>query len=314
MTTIICGVDVSGATLDARIGADGAYHRAARSPAGIAELAAFCRQQGVELVVLEASGGYERLPFALLWQQGIPCAIANPRSVRRFAESMGRLEKTDRIDAGVIAHYAAVKALTPQPPASEAQKRLSALTLRLRQVTAVRVAQVNQRREIDDAGALASIERVLACLDAEIRALEAEIATLIDADPLWARLAEAFRTVKGVAKRSVATLLAFLPEIGTLSNKAVAKLVGLAPIANDSGRRSGKRAVRGGRAPVRSLLVLVAAIVARHDPDLAATRQRLASAGKPPMVVRIALARKLIVRLNAKARDARQAHAALALA
>lgn len=312
MTTIICGVDVSGATLDARIGADGAYHRAARSPAGIAELAAFCRQQGVALVVLEATGGYERLPFALLWQQGIPCAIANPRSVRRFAESMGLLEKTDRIDAGVIAHYAAVKALKPQPPASEGQKRLSALTLRLRQVTAARVAQVNQRRELDDAGALASIARVLACLDAEIRALEAEIATLIDADPLWARLAEAFRTVKGVAKRSVATLLAFLPEIGTLSNKAVAKLVGLAPIANDSGRRAGKRAVRGGRAPVRALLVLVAAIVARHDPDLAATRQRLAGAGKPPMVVRIALARKLVVRLNAKARDARQAHAALA--
>jgi transposase len=300
-------VDVSGATLDARIGLAGPHRQVARTPEGAAELAAFCRAEGVALVVLEATGGYERLPFALLWAEGIPCALANPRAVRRFAEAMGLLEKTDRLDAGVIAQYGAAKSLAPQPPASESQRRLAALTLRLRQVTAARVAQVNQRRLVDDPAVLASIDRVIACLAAELRTLEAAIAALIDADPLWTRLAAACRSLKGVAERSVATLLAFLPEIGTLSNKAVAKLVGLAPIARDSGQRSGRRTVRGGRAPVRALLVLVAGIVARHEPDFAKAHARLAAAGKPKMVIRVALARKLLVRLNAKARDTRRA-------
>lgn len=307
MTMIICGVDVSGATLDVRIGREGRHLQVARNPEGVADLAAFCRAEGVALVVLEATGGHERLPFALLWANGIPCALANPRAVRCFAEAMGLLEKTDRIDAGVIAHYAAVKELKPQPPASESHKQLAALTLRLRQVTAARVAQLNQRRLVDDSGALASFDRVLACLACEIRTLETDIAALIDADPLWARLARAFRSLKGVADRSVATLLAFLPEIGTLSNKAVAKLVGLAPIARDSGQRAGRRPVRGGRAPVRSLLVLVAGIVARHEPDFKDAHARLAAAGKPKMVIRVAIARKLLVRLNAKARDTRKA-------
>lgn len=284
MTMIICGVDVSGAKLDARIGREGRHLQVARNAEGVAELAAFCRAEGVALAVLEATGGHERLPFALLWAEGIPCALANPRAVRRFAEAMGLLEKTDRIDAGVIAQYATAKELKPQPPASEGHKRLAALTLRLRQVTAARVAQLNQRRLVDDPDALASFDRILACLADEIRILES-----------------------AVADRSVATLLAFLPEIGTLSNKTVAKLVGLAPIARDSGQRSNRRSVRGGRAPVRSLLVLVAGIVARHEPDFKDAHARLAAAGKPKMVIRVALARKLLVRLNAKARDTRQA-------
>ena len=258
------------------------------------------------LVVLEATGGYERLPFALLWAEGLPCALANPRQVRRFAEAMGRLEKTDRIDAGLIAHFGAVKALAPQAPARDSQRRLEALTVRLRQLTSARVAQANQRRLVEDATVLGSIDRISAALTQEIRTLEAEIDALLDADPLWRGLAQALRTIKGVAGRTVATVLAHLPEIGTLSNKAVAKLVGLAPLANDSGQRQGRRPVRGGRTPVRSLLVLIAAVVARHDPDFRLMHQRLTAAGKPKMVVRIALARKLIVRLNAIARDARR--------
>ena len=124
-------------------------------------------------------------------------------------------------------------------------------------------------------------------------------------DPLWAQLAETFRSVKGVAGRTVARLMADLPEIGTYSNKAIAKLVGVAPIANDSGKRKGKRSTRGGRAGVRSILFLVAAIAARYDKSLGEFRDRLLKAGKEKMVVSIALARKLLVRLNAKARDAR---------
>ena len=118
MTDVICGVDVSAKTLDARIGRDGAWQQFARTGEGIAELAAFCKQHQVSLAVMEASGGYERLPFGQLWAVGIPVAIANPRSVRRFAESMGSFEKTDRIDCGMIAWYAQSKDLQPTPPVS----------------------------------------------------------------------------------------------------------------------------------------------------------------------------------------------------
>lgn len=307
MTTIICGVDVSGATLDACIGRTGLWVQVPRTREGIAELAAVCRAHQVDLVVMEASGGYERLPFALLWAEGLPCALANPRQVRRFAESMGYLEKTDRLDAKLIAAFAAAKALVPQPPASALQERLAALALRLRQVTAARVAQVNQRRLVSDAHVLASIEEAIAFHTRQIGALEEAVAALMAQDPLWARLSRSFRSLKGVADRTVMSVLALLPEIGTLTNKAVAKLAGLAPIANDSGQRQGRRPVRGGRAPLRALLVFVAGIVARHEPDFAAVQARLKAAGKPPKVVRTALARKLLVRLNAKARDVRKA-------
>jgi len=300
-------VDVSGDHLDAVVGPNGPYRRVERTAQGIASLAAFCHGHGVELVAMEASGGYERLPFALLWAEGLPCAVANPRHVRRFAEAMGVLEKTDRIDAGIIAAFAAARGLAPQPPASALQERLAALTLRLRQVTAARVAQINQRRLVTDGVVLASLEEAIAFHARQIAALEDAVAALMREDPLWSELARAFRAIKGVAERTVSGVLALLPEVGTLSNKAVAKLVGLAPIAHDSGQRQGKRPVRGGRAPLRALLVFVAGIVARHEPDFAQARARLLQAGKPPKVVRVALARKLLVRLNAKARDVRNA-------
>jgi transposase len=302
-------VDVSSDALDARIGQSGAYQRFANSPDGVTELAAFCRHHQVDLVAMEATGGYEQQPFALLWAHGLGCAIVNPRSVRRFAEAMGLLEKTDRIDAGVIAWYAAVKRITAQQPASQTQQALTAAVTRLRQLTDSRTRETNQRRLVNDPEVLASFTAILAAIAAQIRHLEKTIVTLIKDDPLWQHLDATFRTIKGVADRTVARLLAELPEIGTLSSKAVSKLVGCAPIARDSGRIKGKRVVRSGRAGVRSILYVVAEVVRRHDPDFAAFHQRLCAAGKPKKVVRIALAHKLLVRLNAKARDARTAFA-----
>jgi len=306
----ICGVDVSKARLDACIEPGAIFESFDNDAAGIAKLAAFCRRHRADLVVMEATGGYERRAFLLLWEQGLACALTNPRSVRRYAEAMGILEKTDRIDAGVIARFALAKNLQPTPAPTPAQQRLKALVARLRQVTDDLTVQ-RQRRAIvlDDAEMLASIDEVIALLKRQSRKLEGEIASMIDDDPLWAQLAQAWRSVKGVAGRTVARLMADLPEIGTYSNKAIAKLVGVAPIANDSGKRKGKRPVRGGRASVRSILFLVAAIAAKYDKTLAAFRDRLLAAGKHKMAVRIALAHKLLVRLNAKARDARAAYA-----
>ena len=305
MNKIICGVDVSKDWLDAHVEPSGTVGRFRNDAAGIAELAGFCRAAGVELVVMEASGGYERLPFLLLWEAGQPCGIGNARNVRRFAEAMGFLEKTDKIDAAIIARFGAVRRIMPTPPPDAAQQRLKALVARLCQVTADLTVNKQRRSAVADAETIASLDEVIALLKRQQRRLEGEIASLIDDDPLWAKLAGTFRSLKGVASRTVARLLAELPEIGILSNKAIAKLAGLAPIANDSGKRNGRRTVRGGRAGPRSVLFLVARLVAKHDPHLAAFHQRLQDAGKEKMVIRIALARKLLVILNAKARDAR---------
>jgi transposase len=306
----ICGVDVSKARLDVCIEPGHQLASFDNDTAGIAELAAFCREHRVDLVVMEASGGYERRAFVELWGQGISCALTNPRSVRRYAEAMGILEKTDRIDASVIARFADAKGLAPTPLPSQAQQRLKALVARLRQVTDDITVQKQRRSSMfDNTEMQASVDEVIALLKRQSRSLEGEIASMIDDDPLWEKLAYTWRELKGVAGRTVAWLHADLPEIGTLSNKAIAKLAGLAPIANDSGKRKGKRPTRGGRAGVRSILFLVAAIVARYDQSLGEFRDRLLKAGKEKMVVRIALARKLLVRLNAKAREARAQYA-----
>jgi transposase len=306
----ICGVDISKASLDVCIEPGAIRGSFRNNGSGIAELAVFCRQHRSDLVVMEATGGYERRAFLLLWEEGLPCAVTNARNVRQYAESMGVLEKTDQIDASIIARFAKARDLRPTPVPSQAQQRIKALVARLRQVTDDLTVQKQRRASLlNNAEMLASIGEVIALLKRQSRTLEGEIGSMIDDDPLWAQLAETWRSVKGVAGRTVARLMADLPEIGTYSNKAIAKLVGVAPIANDSGKRKGKRPVRGGRASVRSILFLVAAIAARYDNSLGNFRDRLVAAGKEKMVVRIALARKLLVRLNAKARDARAQYA-----
>ncbi len=306
MTHIICGVDVSATTLDARIGREGEHRRFTVSAEGLDQLVAFCRDHQVSLVVMEATGGYERQPADQLWAANLPTAIVNPRAVRDFAKGMGVLEKTDRIDCGIIAWYAETKRIKPMPPASATQARLNALVRRHRQLTDQRVQETNRRCLVTEPDVVASYEPVLAAIAGQMRQLEALIAQAIGDDPLWARLDAAFRTIKGVADRTVARLMAEMPEIGTLSNKAVGKLAGLAPIARDSGQHSGKRRVRGGREAVRSILFVIAEVVRRYDPRLAAFHQRLVAAGKPKMLIRVAVARKLLVQLNAKARDVRR--------
>lgn len=307
VTQLICGVDVSSLSLDASIGPSGSTGRFPNTPDGIDALAAFCRHHSVTLVAMEATGGYERQAFILLHHQGIDVAILNPRSVRQFATGMGRLEKTDRIDAGIIAWFAEVKRSRPSVMASPSQQHVRTLVTRLRQLTALRTSQLNQQRLITEPIVQASFDELLNVLHRQINDLAEQIAARIGEDPLWRELDATFRSIRGVADRTVARLYAELPEIGTLSNKTVSKLAGLAPLANDSGKHQGKRFVRGGRAPVRDILFIVASVAGRYEPDFIAFQQRLKDAGKPPKVVRIALAHKLLVRLNAKARDIRNA-------
>src|SRR5580692_10180358 len=291
VTRIICGVDIASSSLAARIGRDGSASTFANTQQGIAELAGFCESHGVELVAMEATGGYEQRAFAQLSERGLPVAVVNPRAVRQFAQSMGALEKTDAIDSGMIAWYAETKKSQPLCLAPKTQLELRARVTRLRQLTEMRTAQLNQQRLVIDPAVQKGFRKMLTFLAQQIEELD-----------------QAFRTIKGVADRTVARIMAEMPEIGTLSNKTISKLAGLAPLANDSGKHQGKRAVRGGRAAVRDILFIVGSVVARHEPDFLAFQQRLRNAGKPPKVVRIAVAHKLLVRLNAKAREVRNLH------
>jgi len=306
VTQIICGVDVSSLSLEAFVGPNGPGRSFANTAEGIAELIAFCREHSVERVAVEASGGYERQAFAQLWAEGVPVAVLNPRAVRDFAKAMGLLEKTDRIDARVIARFAAVKDSPPSQPLTAEQQHLKALVTRLRQLTELHAAQRNQRLLVSDATARGSIEELLAFVAAQKRGLLTQIADLLAGDPLWQQLDQAFRTIKGVADRTVACVMAEMPEIGLLSNKAASKLAGLAPLAHDSGKRQDRRPVRGGRRNVRAVLFVVSSVVSRYEPDFIVFQQRLRAAGKPKKVIRIALAHKLLVRLNAKAREVRE--------
>ena len=300
----ICGVDISKDWLDCFF-QPSHFERFENNPEGIGRLGEVLRGHGVSLVVMEASGGIERVPFCMLWESQIPCAIVNPRGVRDFAKAMGHLEKTDRIDAQVIARFATAMAIKPMPPPSQNQQRLSALSARMRQVVSDLTTQKQRLHSAHLDVARDGILELMAILKQQGKRLSAEIASLISADPLWAALDATLRSVKGVADRTVATLMAELPEIGVLSNKAIAKLAGLAPLADDSGKRQGKRRTRGGRTYVRTILFLVADIARKYDQSLTAFRQRLIDQGKPKMVIRIALAHKLLVRLNAKARETR---------
>lgn len=234
-------MDVASKFLEARIGQQGAAGSFTNDVEGIAALGDFCRAHEADLVAMEATGGYEQEIFAQLSGQRLAVAILNPRAVRQFAQSMGSLEKTDRIDAGMIAWYAEVKKSQPVCLAPENQQHLRALVTRLRQLTDVRSAQLNQQRLVTDRKVQASFKKLLALLARQIGELEKSIAVLLAKDPLWRQLDHAFRTIKGVADRTVARLMAEMPEIGTLSNKTISKLTGLAPLANDSGKHQGTR-------------------------------------------------------------------------
>jgi transposase len=302
---MICGVDVSQQSLEVRIEQGGPGASFANTKAGIFQLAEFCRVHQVHLVAMEASGGYERLALLLLSAEQIPVAILNPRAVRKFAEAMGYLEKTDALDAGVIALFARTRKSEPSSPGSAQLQHLRALVTRLRQLTDLQTAQRNQQLLVTDPTVQQLGRQLLQVVKTQIRSLEKAIAQLIDADPLWQQLNQSFRSIKGVASRTVSRLMAEMPEIGTLSNKKIAKLAGLAPLACDSGKMRGKRVIAGGRRPIRDTLFMVAGVVARFHPDFIAFRQRLTAAGKAKKVVRVALAHKLLTRLNAKAREVR---------
>jgi len=282
-------------------------HISNKQTEGIAGLAAFCHNHDVELVAMEATGGLRTAGFRAAFRIGLSGHHRQPAGGAQFAPEHGSAgKKTDSIDAGMIAWYAGDQEIPASVPAPQTQLELRARVTRLRQLTELRTTQLNQQRLVTNRAVQAGFRKMLGLCGQTDPGTGKSIAALIDADPLWRELDQAFRTIKGVADRTVARIMAEMPEIGTLSNKTISKLAGVAPLAQDSGKHQGKRAVRGGRAAVREILFIVASVVGRHEPDFVAFQKRLRDAGKPPKVIRIALAHKLLVRLNAKAREVRQ--------
>jgi transposase len=299
-TPIFVGIDVSKAHLDSAIRP--ATKAAARDPndsAGIAALVSRLKPLAPTPIVVEATGGLELPLVAALQVAEIPVAAINPRQARDFAKASGKMAKTDRIDAEVLAHFA--QAIRPEArplPSAEVQA-LDALLSRRQPLLEMRVMESNRLGACADSTVRAGLGRHLAWLEAEVADADRLLAEAVKASPAWKEKDELLRSIPGLGPVSSLTLLAALPELGSLDGGKISALVGLAPFADDSGSRRGGRHVRGGRAAVRRILYLAALSAVRHNPALKAFRDRLSARGKKPKVILTAVARKLLVIANA---------------
>ena len=298
------GIDVSKRHLDVCCAGD--ERRMVNDARGWDELTAMLRSAGVDLVVVEATGGYERGLVCALQDAGLCVARVNPRQARDFAKSMGVLAKTDQVDARTLRDFADVlsrhvsRAQYVTPMVEPMRQQLEELMTRRRQLVEMRVAEHNR---LEHAGPRASrsIRSVLKLLDKQIAAVDQHIDDHMDRH--FGAQRALLDSVKGVGPVTILTLTAALPELGRLDRRQIAKLVGVAPLADDSGHRQGKRRIWGGRAEVRAVVYMAAIVAMRHNPVIRAFYERLVAAGKPKKVAIVACMRKLLTILNAMLRD-----------
>ena len=297
------GIDVSKDRLDVHLRPGGDSFTVPRDGEGIEALAARLRELAPQLVVIEATGGFETVVAAGLAAAGLPLAVVNPRQIRDFARAVGRLAKTDPLDAAIIAHFG--EAVRPEPRAvpDEAARALGELVARRRQIVEMMVAERNRRRLMTQKKAIRTVDRVLATLQAQLSDIEKEIDDAIRGTPAWRAAEDLLISVPGIGPKIARTLIAELPELGQLDRRSIAALAGLAPFNRDSGRMRGRRTIAGGRAPVRSALFMAVLVSIRRNMPLAQTYHRLVHAGKPPKVAIVACMRKLLGILNAILRD-----------
>lgn len=295
---VTVGIDVAKATLDVWVESASTGWTVSNDERGIAELVARLRQPGADLIVLEATGGYEYAAVVALSAAGLTVAVVNPRQVRDFARASGRLAKTDRLDAQVLARFGAALRPEARPLPSEETRELDQLVTRRRQVRDMLQAEQN-RLALARGAVKRQIQAHVDWLRRQLEAIEDDLRRRIEASPVWHAKAELLRSVPGVGPTTAFTLLAELPELGALSKREIAALVGVAPFARDSGTLRGKRAIWGGRTSVRTCLYMAAVTAARHNPPRKAFYLRLLDAGKPKKLALIAVIRKLLVTLNA---------------
>jgi len=304
--TTFIGIDVARDRLDIHIVPDGKSFFVARDAKGLAVLVRRIRKHDTPLVCLEATGGYEMEVVSALAAAGLHTVVINPRQVRDFARATGRLAKTDRLDAEIIAAFA--KAVRPAVRAlpSAAERRLCALSRRRRQVVDMATAEkkrLKRERQPDiHTGIRAHIDVLVMMRDE----LEAEMRALVQADPAWRQKAQQMQSVPGVGEITAFTLLAGLPELGSLERNPIAALVGVAPLNRDSGAMRGRRMIFGGRKHIRNALYMATVSAVQFNPAIRAFRDRLKAKGKPPKVVLTACMHKLLTMLNAILRDQKE--------
>ena len=296
----MAGIDVSKETLDVASVPGGQSFQVTNGEQDIEQLAK--RLEGTELVVMEATGGYETAVATALVAAGLRVAVVNPRQVRDFAKATGRLAKTDRIDATVIAAFGvAVEPHILQIPDEDARE-LQALLVRRSQLVAMRVQEGNRLGLVQ--GAMRKgIKKHIDWLEKEIDKLDIDLTAGLRSSPAWRAKDELLRSLKGIGPLTSGTLLVALPELGCLDRRAIAALVGLAPFNCDSGKMRGRRSIYGGRSRIRTLLYMAATSAIRSNPIIRAFYERLKSRGKPHKVAMVACMRKMLTILNAMLRD-----------
>jgi transposase len=299
---VCVGVDVAKAQLDLACRPSGETWSVANDEAGIHPLVDRLRSLTPTIIVLEATGGYEVAVVAALAAAGLPVVVVNPRQVRDFAKATGQLAKTDRLDAQVLALFAERVRPPTRPLPDEAAQALDALLTRRRQLVEMLTAERN-RLLVARAAVRRDLQQHIRWLQRRLADVDGELHTAVKASPLWRVKDDLLQSVPGVGRVVSLTLLAELPELGRLSHKEIAALVGVAPLNRDSGTLRGKRLVYGGRAPVRAALYMAALVATKWNPVIRAFYERLRRAGKPAKVALTACMRKLLTILNAMARS-----------
>ena len=297
------GVDVAKEQLQVAVAPGGGSWSMAYTEEAVAELVGTLQAEPPKLVVMEATGGLELPLAAALQSAGMAVAIVNPRQVRDFARATGRLSKNDRIDAEILAFFAATLRPAARPVPDEQQQALDALLLRRRQLIEMRTMERNRLSICRDARSRADIQQHIAWMEARLSELDDELGNEIRRSPLWRVQDELVQSVPGVGPVTSAVLVAELPELGKLTRKQIAALAGVAPLCHDSGTLKGKRSCWGGRATVRCALYMATLSATRYNACIRAHYQQLVARGKAKKVALIACARKLLTWLNAMVRD-----------
>jgi len=292
------GIDVSKSQLDIAVHETGETWSTSNEPNSVAALVAQVKQLHPTSIVLEATGGYETLVTANLSAAGLPVIVVNPRQVRDFAKATGQLAKTDRIDARVLAHFAAAINPEPRPAKSDEGQHLEALLARRRQIVEMLVAEKNRLTNNRDRAVVKDLKTHIAWLERRLKSSDEELQRVLKASPTWRERDDLLQSVPGVGRVLSLTLMAQLPELGQLNRREIAKLVGVAPFNRDSGKWRGSRHIWGGRATVRSPLFMATLCATRINPTIKCFYQRLLKAGKAPKVAITACMRKLLTILN----------------
>jgi transposase len=300
---IIVGIDVSKDRLDVHVVPSGEAFRRGNDHAGVEDLVRRLAALSPSVVGLEATGSFERLAVAALAGAGLAVVVLNPAQVRAYANALGKRAKTDPIDAAVIAAFVAATKPELRPLRDTETRALAELVARRRQIVQMIVAEENRARTLTARQAQNSIKRLLTALRRELASLDADTDDHIRKSPIWRVNEKLLSSVPGVGPVVARSLIAEMPELGSLDRRQIAALAGLAPWTRQSGKWRGKSFIGGGRSRVRAVLFMAALVAIRHNPVLKAFRDRLVAAGKPKIVAVVATMRKLLTILNAIIRD-----------